>query len=229
MHGLVQSPVSDQRPSLLSCTHGIAPGTPVQNRRKGRRRTGYSCLLLSLILTMLFAGSALADSFQFVDSQTNTSLGFWTVHVAGRSIGSTDATGPTLAPVPIGRTTMPAGEETGNRVRRCDRRSVRLEQPVFWTPPCLTKWPPVVEKRVVRCNFRRRRFVGQRLLVTLAASRKPSGDAATHLGCTKNCSMIPGRRMPCSARGLAMMGMLAGGYWALCFVGMLMLERGNDE
>jgi hypothetical protein len=65
----------------------------VQNRRKGRRQTGYSCLLLSLILTMLLAGSALADSFQFVDSQTNTSLGFWTVHVAGRSFGSTDAMG----------------------------------------------------------------------------------------------------------------------------------------
>ena len=93
MHGLVQSPVSDQRPPLLFCTHGIAPGTPVQNRRKGRQQTGYSCLLLSLILTMLLAGSALADSFQFVDSQTNTSLGFWTVHVAGRSFGSTDAMG----------------------------------------------------------------------------------------------------------------------------------------
>jgi hypothetical protein len=93
MHGLVQNPVSDQRPSFLSCTHGIAPGTPVQNRRKGRRQTGYSCLLLSLILTMLLAGSALADSFQFVDSRTNTSFGFWTVYVAGRSFGSTDAMG----------------------------------------------------------------------------------------------------------------------------------------
>ena len=93
MHGLVQSPVSDQRPSLLSCTHGIAPGTPVQNRRKGRQQTGYSCLLLSMMLTILFAGSAFADSFQFVDSRTNTSFGFWTVYVAGRSFGSTDGMG----------------------------------------------------------------------------------------------------------------------------------------
>lgn len=46
-----------------------------------------------MMLTMLFAGSAFADSFQFVDSRTNTSLGYWTVHVGGQSLGSTDGMG----------------------------------------------------------------------------------------------------------------------------------------
>lgn len=93
MHGSVHSPVSDRRPSRLSCTHGFTQGTPVQHRRKGRPRTRSLCLLLSMMLTMLFAGSAFADSFQFVDSRTNTSLGYWTVHVGGQSLGSTDGMG----------------------------------------------------------------------------------------------------------------------------------------
>ena len=77
---------------------------------------------------MLFAGSALADSFQFVDSQTNTSLGFWTVHVAGRSFGSTDAMGRIVLNLERGQyqVTLRQGEPV------LVARNASLEPQVVW-------------------------------------------------------------------------------------------------